>query len=163
MGAGWPGVGAVGCRVTVVNKNPTKCATTRTTKGTKLDIMLFRGEDLNNIYLGRKYVPAGALLCSTGMCSCTGRTSGCTIGISRTSFSLKGVITHGSGIIHGLMLKVGTGLATRRMGVMAKRTAVMSGGAVRYNKRACRYRGLLLYANDRAFVPPVPKIRGISC
>lgn len=160
----WPlAVGSVGCRITVVNKNPTKCATTRTTKGTKLDIMLFRGRDLNKIYLGRKYVPAGALLCSTGACSKTHRTTGCTIDIPRMSFSLPGVVTHGRGMIHGLMLKIGKGLATRNIAVIDKRTAIASGGRIRYNKRACRYRGLLLYANSRAFIPTVPNVSGISC
>lgn len=153
----------VGCRIVVVNNNPTKCATTRSTNGTNLDMLLVRGGGLNNIYLGRKYVPAGALLCSTGACSDTGRTSGCTVGMSRISFSLSGVVIHGDGIIHGLMLKIGTGLTSGGITVMSKRTRVVSGGAIHYNRRACRNRGLVLYANSRAFVPPVPKIRAIGC
>lgn len=155
--------GLVGCRITVVNKKPTKCATTRTTKGTKLDIILFRGEDLKNMYLGRKYVPAGALLCSTGICSCTGRTSGCTIGIPRTSFSLTGVVTQGSGIIHGLILNIGSGLATRRIALIRKRTYVISPRAIHYKRRACAYSRLLVYAKDRAFVPPVTNVRRMGC
>lgn len=157
------GSGRVGCRMVVVNNNPTNCATTRATNGTKLDILLFRGRGLNKIYLGRKYVPAGALLCSTGACSKTGRTSGCTMAIPRISFSLSGVVTHGDGMMHGLMLKIGNGLASGGMAVIRNVTRVISGGAIHYNRRACRYRGLVLYANSRAFVPPVTNVSAIGC
>lgn len=118
---------------------------------------------MKNIYLGRKYVPAGALLCSTGACSNTGRTSGCTMAIPRISFSLPGVVTHGSGIMHGLILKMGSGLASGGIAVVDKRTAVLSGGAIHYNRRVCRYSGLVLYANSRAFVPPVSKVSDMGC
>lgn len=158
----------VGFSVTVVNKNPTKCATTRHTKTGNLEAMLFRGGTVKKMYLGRKYVPAGALLCSTGILSGVGKTSGCNISISKLpTFSVRGVVDHGSGAIGGLAKKIAVAMASCNMAVIRRRTLVVKRGSkqvrVDDRNRSCRIACLVIYANSSAIVPPVGKLASMSC
>lgn len=157
----------VGFSVTVVKNNPTKCATTRQTKTGKLGTILFRGGTVNKIYLGRKYVPAGALLCSTGVLSDVGGTSGCNIFTRSPSFSLSGVVDHGSGAIGVLANNIGVAIGSCKIAVIRGRTFMRKRRGklvhVIYSKRTCFMGCLLMYANSSAIVPPVPKLTRISC
>lgn len=166
----WGLVGSrgVGCSITVVKNNPTNCATTRGTTTNNLSAILFRGGTLNNIYLGRKYIPAGALLCSTGIFSAVGRTPGCTMDTRGPTFSFPGVVTHGGGIMGGLATNVHVGVGRGNIRIIDNRTRVgkqttSKAVAVTSNRTICRTTGLLVYANSRAIVPPVPKLTRARC
>lgn len=164
---GW-GDADVGCSVTVVKKKPTNCATTRQTTRKNLGAILFRGGTVKNIYLGRNYVPAGALLCSTGVLSDFGASSGCNVSPRKApSFSVSGVVEQGGQAIGGLASNIGVQLASDKVAVIRNATILGKRASkevhLSYKGSLFAIGGMLLYANSRAMVPPVGNLSSMSC